>query len=102
MIQFWNLFNAKYFQTGRSLLLDLSAALRGLRPLSQSFSRGFVFIMTVILLGQVFIVQVAGSMFGVEPLSAADWLFIVATTSLILIVPDIYRTLAIEKRWHSK
>ena len=102
MIQFWNLFNAKYFQTGRSLLLDLSAALRGLRPLNQSFSRGFVFIMTVILLGQVLIVQVAGSMFGVEPLSAADWLFIVGTTSLILIVPDIYRTLAIEKQWHSK
>ena len=27
---------------------------------------------------------------------------IVATPSLILIVPDIYRTLAIEKRWHTK
>ena len=91
MIQFWNLFNAKYFQTGRSLLADVASAVRGQRPLSLSFSTGFVFIMTIVLLGQIFIVQVAGSMFGVEPLTTADWLFIVSTTSLILLVPDLYR-----------
>jgi len=102
MIQFWNLFNAKYFKTGRSLFLDISAAVQGKRSLNASFSKGFVFIMTVILIGQIFIVQVAGEMFGVDPLSLSDWLFIISITSLILIIPDAWRTLAIEKQWHRK
>ncbi len=94
MIQFWNLFNAKYFQTGRSLMADLIAAALRRRSLKKSYSLGFLFIMLVVLLGQVFIVQVAGGMFGVEPLPLRDWCFIILTTSLVLIVPDIYRTIS--------
>ena len=91
LLQVWNLFNVRYYNTGRSLLLDLIEAAKGIRPLSATFGRGFVFILVVILSGQIFIQQVAYKMFEIDPLHASDWPKLILLTSPILILPDLYR-----------
>ena len=91
MMQFWNLFNAKYFRSGRSLIGDLIDTMRNPSNWSKHFSSGFLFIVLVILLGQIFIVNFAGDFFDVSALTSTDWGIIIALTSLILIVPDVIR-----------
>ena len=92
MLQFWNLFNARYYKTDRSLILDIADALKKKRPLSESFSPGFFWISLVIVLGQVIIVTFAGEMFSVESLKFTDWLWIMLITSPVLLVADVFRT----------
>jgi Ca2+-transporting ATPase len=72
MLQFWNMFNAKAFFTGKSAFANMSK------------STGFLAIATVILLGQCLIVTVGGEMFHVIPLKLADWGIIIGITSLVL------------------
>lgn len=94
MLQFWNLFNAKYYRTDRSLLVDLTDLFRCPRKVKESFSSGFIWISLVIVLGQILIVTFAGRMFNVSPLQPQDWLWIMLITSPILVVADIFRTAA--------
>ncbi len=98
LMQFWNLFNARYFRTGRSLMRDLVGAAHGRRRLSDIFSRGFLLVAVVILLGQVAIVTFAGGMFNVEPLHVTDWLWLLLCTSPILIVGEVIRNLTHHRR----
>ena len=91
MMQFWNIFNAKYYRSGRSLIQDLIDLVRDPQSWNRNFSMGFLLIVLVIFLGQVFIVNEAGRMFGVSALTMKDWVLIVGFTSLILIVPDVVR-----------
>ena len=92
MLQFWNMFNAKYFHTGRSLISDIVALLSGNgASVKESYSFNFIFIALVILLGQVLIVSCAGELFSVAPLSAADWGWIMVITSPVVIVPEVIR-----------
>ena len=93
MFQFWNLFNAKYYRTDRSLLQDIVDLFRCPRKVKESFSPGFVWISLVIVLGQILIVTFAGRMFNVSPLYAQDWLWIMIITSPVLIIADIARTM---------
>lgn len=93
MIQFWNLFNIRYYDTGRSLLSDIAGVICRRRRLSDCFSRGFILITAVILAGQVMIVNLAGNFFEVAPLSAADWGRIFLVTSAVLVIPDIVRAI---------
>ncbi len=79
MLQFWNMFNAKAFMTGRS-------AFRGM---SQSGS--FILVAFIILVGQYFIVTFGGEMFNVTPLSLHSWLVILAITSPVLLVGELLR-----------
>lgn len=95
MMQFWNLFNARYFATDRSLLSDLVGIIAGKRRFTESFSNGFLLIAAVIVLGQVLIVNLAGNNFEVAPLSIQDWIWILAMTSPILLLPDLTRSLRI-------
>lgn len=90
-LQFWNLFNARYFGTNRSLIQDLLSMLRGRRTFSDCFGWGFVAIILAIILGQVLIVTFAGSMFNTSPLNLTDWIIILAITSPVLISIDLYR-----------
>ncbi len=93
MLQFWNLFNAKYYRTDRSLLIDLKDLILCPRKVKESYSQGFILISLVIVLGQVLIVSFAGKMFNVSPLQPAEWGWILLITSPVLIVADLARTI---------
>lgn len=82
LFQFWNMFNAKAFLTGRS-------AFRGI---AKSF--GFELIAVVILLGQFIIVTFGGEIFRTMPLLARDWIVIIAGTSTVLWIGELVRLLA--------
>ena len=93
MLQFWNLFNAKYYRTDRSLFMDIVDIFRNPAAVRGSFSSGFISISLVIVLGQILIVTFAGTMFNVSRLSLADWGWILLMTSPVLIICEILRSL---------
>jgi Ca2+-transporting ATPase len=93
MLQFWNLFNAKYFRTKRSLIMDVVDLIRSPKRVKESYSSGFIWISLVIVFGQILIVTFAGRMFNVSPLQPVDWLWIMVITAPVLFVADIFRTL---------
>lgn len=94
-LQFWNLFNARYFRTGRSLIQDLWDIVRHPRNWSKHYSTGFIIIATIILIGQLFIVNVFGEMFGVSELHPGDFLILLLFTCPILLIGEIIRTIKI-------
>ena len=98
MMQFWNLFNARYYKTDRSLFSDVADIIAGRRKFSECFSRGFLGIAAVILSGQVLIVNLAGDFFEVAPLSAKDWGWIILFTSLVVLIPNVYRALFVRPK----
>lgn len=77
-LQFWNMFNARAFETGRSAFHFKNCG-------------GFVLIALVILIGQIFIVSVGGEFFNVTPLSIVDWLVIIGATSIVLWIGELIR-----------
>lgn len=93
LLQFWNLFNVKFLKTKRSLLQDIIGLFRNPKEVKATYSFGFIGIAIVILLGQIAIVTFAGKMFGVAPLSAADWGWLLLITSPVLIILDLVRLL---------
>ena len=92
MIQFWNLFNIRYYETSRSLVSDIISVVSKKRKFSDCFSNGFLLIVGIILIGQILIVNLAGNFFEVDALSLSDWCWIILTTSVFFIIPDILRT----------
>ena len=80
-LQFWNLFNARAFETGRSAFHFKNCS-------------GFVLIAAVILFGQIGIVSVGGEFFNVTPLKLTDWLIIIGSTSLVLWIGELVRLLS--------
>ena len=79
MMQFWNMFNAKAFLTGRSAFSQLWQ------------SREFLFVASMIFVGQVLIVQFGGRMFNTVPLSLFHWVVITACTSLVFLFGEVWR-----------
>lgn len=79
MFQFWNLFNAKAFLTGKSAFAGMS----------KSF--GFEIVAVIILVGQILIVTFGGEVFRTMPLTIADWIKIVLGTSVVLWVGELIR-----------
>ncbi len=77
-LQFWNMFNARAYATGRSAL--------ALRHCGE-----FGLIASMILVGQIIIVQIGGEFFNVTPLKLADWLIIVGGTSMVLWIGELIR-----------
>lgn len=90
-LQFWNLFNTKYFHTNRSFIQDIGLLFTNPAKLKESYSLGFAGIVITILLGQILIVNCAGSIFGVEALTLSDWGYILLITSPVLVIGDIIR-----------
>ncbi|MDO4410374.1 MAG: calcium-translocating P-type ATPase, PMCA-type [Akkermansia sp.] len=80
ILQFWNMFNAKAFNTQRSAFANLFSSLKG-----------FGLVALLILAGQYLIVTFGGNMFQVTPLSWTDWGIIIAATSIVLWVGEIIR-----------
>ena len=79
MLQFWNMFNAKAYRTGRSAFAEIGK------------SQGFIMIAAAIIIGQVVITSFGGAMFSVTPLLLTDWCFIIAATSLVLWIGELLR-----------
>jgi Ca2+-transporting ATPase len=79
MLQFWNMFNAKAFMSGKSAFAILGKC------------SGFLAIAAVILLGQWLIVTVGGEMFNVVSLKLPDWGIILGVTSFVLWTGEIRR-----------
>ena len=86
---FWYMFNARSFETGESVF-------------KLKMSQGFWTIVGIIVIGQLFITEIAYKFFNVEPMlhtldwsfnpsGALDLLIIVAVSSLVLWVREIYR-----------
>jgi len=79
MLQFWNMFNAKAFLSGKSAFSDMRQ------------SKGFVGVCILISLGQLIIVTFAGDLFSIVPLGWIDWVIIFVVTSLVLWVGEAAR-----------
>ncbi len=82
--QIWNLFNAKAFESGHTAFFNLKG------------SKVFFMVVLGIFIGQYVIVTIGGQMFSVTPLSWENWGLIIATTSLIMIVPTIVKLIKIK------
>jgi len=81
MLQFWNMFNAKAFMSGRS-------AFNGLTK-----SYGFVLVALVIFIGQILIIEFGGEAMRTVPLKLSDWLLIIGSTSFVLWIGEVIRLL---------
>lgn len=79
MLQFWNMFNAKAYASGKSAFADARQ------------SGAFWLVAGIILIGQIIIVSFGGEVFRTMPLSLMDWVTIIAGTSLVLWVGEIVR-----------
>ena len=81
MLQWWNLFNAKAFGSRRSAFHKFMS------------DRGLLFVLAVILAGQWLIVEFGGKMFRTVPLDLDTWIMIIAGTSPVMILGEIFRRL---------
>lgn len=79
ILQFWNMFNAKAFMTGKSAFSGLN----------DSF--GFIIVAFVILIGQFLIVTFGGEVFRTVPLEWRDWGIILVATSIVLWIGELVR-----------
>ncbi|MDR1809237.1 MAG: cation-translocating P-type ATPase [Prevotella sp.] len=85
MLQFWNMFNAKAFQTGRMSFDNLRE------------SKGFVSVALMILAGQILIVEFGGEVFRTVPLLLRDWALIIGSTSFVLWIGELARLIGRKK-----
>lgn len=79
MLQFWNLFNAKAFGSNHSAFHAFT------------HDNGLLLVLLIILGGQWIIVTFGGKMFRTDPLSLTEWATIIASTSLVLWIGEIWR-----------
>lgn len=95
MLQYWNLFNVRYFNTNRSLFTDIVSVVSGRAKWTELYSSSFLLILAIIFFGQVFIVNCAGALFGVERLPLDVWIVIFLATSPVLLLPELSRNIRI-------
>ena len=81
MLQFWNMFNAKAFLSGKSAFYELHKC------------TGFLLVAAVIFVGQILIVEFGGEVFRTIPLTLNDWILIIGSTSFVLWIGEIIRLL---------
>ena len=79
MLQFWNLFNAKTLGSTQSAFRKLWR------------ERGFLLVLVLILIGQVIIVQFGGKMFRTDGMSLKEWLIVIGSTSVVVVLGELYR-----------
>lgn len=80
-LQFWNMFNAKGFETRHSVFTCLGGC------------REFFLILAAIGVGQVLIVEFGGEVFRTEPLSWMQWAEVIGFTSLLAVGGEIIRAI---------
>lgn len=81
-LQFWNLFNARAYHTGKSAFSSFT----------KTFG-GFELALVIILVGQMLIVTFGGEMFNVQPLKWHDWLICFVGTCPVLLIGEMIRYL---------
>ncbi len=91
LLQFWNMFNARFFKTSGSVIQDILDFFFNRRRFKESACYGCLLVAGIILIGQFLIVNCFGPFFEVSALPLADWGWILLCTSPVLILPDIYR-----------
>jgi Ca2+-transporting ATPase len=79
MLQWWNLFNARMLGSCHSAFRRIWAC------------EGFLLVLLIVLVGQWIIVTFGGRMFRTVPLPWQTWAMIIAGTSVVLWVGEIYR-----------
>ncbi|MDR1882335.1 MAG: calcium-translocating P-type ATPase, PMCA-type [Prevotella sp.] len=79
ILQFWNMFNAKAYSTGKSALAGLNKSI------------GFVIAALIILVGQILIVVFGGEVFRTVPLTIRDWGIITVGASFVLWTGELIR-----------
>ena len=72
--------------TGRSAFANLSQ------------SKGFLWVILLIIVGQYLIVTYGGKMFNVVPLSPSDWVMIILLTMPVLVIGELVRLVQLLKR----
>ena len=77
-LQFWNLFNARAFETGKSAFHFKGCG-------------EFALIAAIIFVGQIAIVTTGGEFFNVVPLSFSDWVILILATSPVLWIGELLR-----------
>lgn len=80
-LQFWNMFNAKGFETHHSVFTCLKGC------------REFFLILAAIGIGQVLIVEFGGPVFRTVPLAWGEWVAVIGLTSLIAFGGEAVRAL---------
>lgn len=78
-LQFWNMFNAKGFETKHSVFTCLKGC------------REFFLILLAIAVGQVLIVELGGEVFRTEPISVREWACVIGFTSLLAVGGEAVR-----------
>lgn len=79
MLQFWNLFNAKTLGSSQSAFRKLWR------------ERGFLFVLALILVGQILIVQFGGKMFRTDGMSWREWVMVIGSTAFVVLLGELYR-----------
>jgi Ca2+-transporting ATPase len=88
LLQWWNLFNAKQLGSVHSAFRRLWAC------------SGFLLVLAIVLIGQWLIVTFGGRIFRTVPLSLETWGILLAITSPVLWIGEIYRM--IKRQWSNK
>lgn len=86
IINWWNLFNIRVFGKNRSVFHELKK------------SKNFVYGSIIILIGTIAIVQFGGEVFNTRPLSFNEWCTILAVTSPIVIIRELWYRLRGQKK----
>ena len=79
MLQFWNMLNARTLGSNHSAFYGLAK------------NRSFLFIALMIVVLQIIIIQFGGGFFRTSPLTALEWVCIIAGTSVVLWIGEIWR-----------
>ena len=98
MLQFWNLFNVRYYRTARCFLLEVRDFFVNRSRFRMHFSWGFTLVAVAIIVGQYLFVNLLPEFFEVEALSLRDWTYILLATSLVFIVPEAFRAVRMLKK----
>ncbi len=77
-LSFWNLFNARAFESGHTAFHD------------KRNSKVFFSTLVIIALGQYAIVELGGPLFNVVHIRLTDWAIIISATSVVMFIPLIY------------
>lgn len=81
---FWYMFNARSFETGKSIF-------------KTKLSKGFLTIAAVIIIGQILIVEVLFDFFNVVPMKIEDWIIIIIGSSIVLWIRELWHLISRQK-----